>query len=71
MVKETMVHFPNGYALNVRKEKISHVGRSIYREFDEQQFVFETFDPTGRMTDRFRFPAKFAPKIKELLETNV
>jgi hypothetical protein len=68
MVKlENCISIPNGYQLRVKQESISHVGRSIYREIDSNQVVFEIVDDRGKVTKRLGIPACILPEVKEVL----
>ncbi len=64
---QTHIHLPNGYAIHIKREEISHVGRSIYRDFDKEQVVLEIVDPKGKVTKRLPIPASCAHDIAEVI----
>lgn len=66
MVK-TKIQFENGYSINLKKEKIPHIGRSIYREIDDHQFVLQICDPSGKVTKRLGIPAKHAAQVADFM----
>ena len=66
-IKEDIVHLENGYAISIRRERISTCGRSIFREIDEEQLVFEILDESGRVTKRLPIPAKKSEQIASIL----
>jgi len=55
----------NGYAISVRKEKISHEGRSIFRDIDSEQIVLQILNPDGRVTKRLPIPASAAEELRD------
>jgi hypothetical protein len=61
------IKLKNGYSIEVEKEKISHIGRSIYRELDEEQVVFRIVDQNGKVTKRLPIPAQCASEVAALL----
>lgn len=61
------INFDNGYSIQMEKEKISHVGRSIYRGFDDKQVVLKIVDPDGRVTNRLPIPARYAAQVADFM----
>ncbi len=57
------ISLENGYAISVRKEKISKEGRSIFRDIDSEQVVLEILNPEGRVTKRLPLPASVASDV--------
>lgn len=62
------IELPNGYSIRIRLERISHTGRSIYRQFDEKQVVIEIANRDGEPTKRLPIPASFSRKLTEKIE---
>jgi len=60
------ISLENGYAISVRREKISHEGRSIFRGIDNEQVIFEILNPEGRVTKRLPIPASVASEMRNL-----
>ncbi|WP_232700228.1 hypothetical protein [Brevibacillus daliensis] len=69
VINKKSVKLPNNYQINVSRERISHCGRSIFREFDETQIVLEIVDPYHKVTKRLPIPASFAKDVAELINT--
>ncbi|PPA80778.1 hypothetical protein C4A76_25390 [Brevibacillus laterosporus] len=67
-ISENDIYLPNGYKIVVRKERISEVGRSIFRDFDEAQIVLEIVDCDNRKTCRLPIPSHFAENVAELIK---
>lgn len=65
---QKVITLPNGYSLQMKKEKISHVGRSIYRGFSQEQVVFEIRDASGRVTKRLTIPETIRREVARFLQ---
>lgn len=62
------IALPNGYTIRVRMERISHTGRSIYRDFDDRQIVLEILNRDRESTKRLPIPGSFSRKLTEKIE---
>jgi|HigsolmetaAR204D_1030405.scaffolds.fasta_scaffold01825_1 hypothetical protein len=70
IINQKMINLPNGYAIAIKKEKISHVGRSIYRDFDSEQIVLEIVDRRqDKTTKRLPIPASATEEIAEFFKS--
>jgi hypothetical protein len=70
IISQKMINLPNGYAIAIRREKISHVGRSIFREFDGEQVVLEIVDRRqDKTTKRLPIPASVTEEIAEFFKS--
>lgn len=68
LINEKEIALPNGYKIFIRREEISHVGRSIFRDFESQQFVLEIVDPDGKRTNRLPLPAFAADQVGHFIQ---
>lgn len=64
------INLPNGYKIEVNKEGISHVGRSIFRDFDNSQVVLKIIDSSGQVTKRLPIPASVVKEVAGLMSAN-
>lgn len=66
-ISEGVLELENGYAILVRRERISTCGRSIFREIDEEQIVLEILDEKGKVTKRLPIPAKKSDQVASMM----
>ncbi|MCM3593658.1 hypothetical protein M4D58_23840 [Brevibacillus borstelensis] len=67
LIEAKQIGLPNGYAIALKREKISREGRSIFRSFDFEQIVMEIVDQDGRTTKRLPIPASVRDEVAEFL----
>ncbi|MGG3873213.1 hypothetical protein [Brevibacillus laterosporus] len=67
VIDKKEIQLPNSYKISVKHERISHCGRSLFREFDETQIILEIVDPEQRVTKRLPIPASFAADVAALI----
>ena len=63
----TTIKLPNGYQIRIKKEEISHVGRSAFRGFDKEQVVLEISDTKGKITNRFGIPSSISQEVARFI----
>lgn len=61
------IELENGYSIQMERERISHVGRSILRAIDDHQVVLKICDPAGRVTKRLPIPARYAAQVAQFM----
>lgn len=66
-LSQETIMLENNYSVQIKREKIAAVGRSIFRDIDSEQIVFEISDPSGRVTKRLGFPAGIAQQVTEFI----
>lgn len=66
-VKQSVIGLANGYKILLRRESISKVGRSIFRDFDSEQVVIEIVDQKGKVTKRLPIPSRASHEVAEFL----
>ncbi|MED2258294.1 hypothetical protein ABEO98_21570 [Brevibacillus parabrevis] len=67
LITHKTVELPNGYAIAMKREKISNVGRSIFRQIADEQVVIEIVDRDGRVTKRLPIPASVSEEIAHFI----
>jgi hypothetical protein len=67
LINHKTVALPNGYAISMKREKISSVGRSIFRQIAEEQVVLEIVDRDGRVTKRLPIPTSVSEEIAHFI----
>jgi hypothetical protein len=62
------IDLPNGYFIQVKKEQVSNVGRSLFRGLEQEQVVLEMIDQRGKSVYRFPIPFSVFTNFLELVD---